>query len=213
MFAKGDFRMKAIIIAMAICLLSTASWSQGIVWPTECEKPTGSSSDELKEYTECLDDRIEQLKDSQNLLLNSILDLHDKFAAAMAELKLELDGPNRIVELIPAAKEAITHGYWAGGTQVRSFNCVTPASPKSGFTIFGAQLSAKFRFNNSNWKAVGASSFRGCAPAPFCDSAGEFCENQSRAAGCYVNNVWFEWKKRRVARDKSPLNYNTVCKG
>lgn len=194
----------------ALCL-PTVGASQGIVWPIDCVKPTNDELKETQEYAVCLEDRIEQLKDSQNLLLSSILDLHDKFDEALVALKLELDGPERVVELIPATQLAVTHGYWAGGAKKRVFDCVPRANPKAGFKIFGAGLSNEIRLNISNFGQYSPGNLRGCAPPPFCDSAGEFCQIQTRAAGCYVNTLWFEWKKRRVSRDKSPLNYNTVC--
>jgi hypothetical protein len=77
--------------------------------------------------------------------------------------------------------------------------------PDSAMAITGAEIGPEIGITILNRGQYGP---RGCAPAPHCDSAGEFCTVQARARGCYVNTLWYEWLQRQTA---SVVNYETVC--
>lgn len=169
--------------------------------------------DNLKASVKCHEDRIRELDQAQKMLRDNFSTVFNRLDA----LEKEMKGPRKTVELIPAAKMAITTAYWSGGDRNRRFTCA-PLEEKPGHTIWGAKLGEAERLRptytvgnrvvEGNLAKFGARSTRGCAPSPYCDSHGEYCEAQARSRGCYINTEWLQWLRRRA---EAPENYETVC--
>jgi hypothetical protein len=166
-----------------------------------CPPAAQPTPEEMSKRIDCLMQAVEALTTSQSVVQRTVLDIYEQVRA----LGLEMKGPEKGLILVPDSAMAITHGYWAGGAGRNTFNCVEPATLIEGKTLFGAEIGPEIGITILNRGQYGP---RGCAPAPHCDSAGEFCTVQARARGCYVNTLWYEWLQRQTA---SVVNYETVC--
>lgn len=195
---------------IAFLLLAQPSVAQEAIVSDPCPYPEPQDFQQVSERLNCIEQRFDELIQMQNLLLKTQQNLVEQLGETAAKIDYDIYGPPKALHRFDQVKLAVTHGYWAGGQQVRAFNCVPPLEAKLGMTLIGGTLSKQIRLNIQNWAEYGGNS-RGCAPAPFCDSAGEFCNVQSRTAGCYVSTAWYTWYTEGQKRKSLPISQAEIC--
>ncbi|SFE95688.1 hypothetical protein SAMN04487869_12835 [Marinobacter sp. DSM 26671] len=186
--------------------------AQDAIVTDPCPFPETENLEQITERLSCIEDRFEELRETQNLLLRTQQSLYKQLKETAGKMDAAINPPPKEPERHPPVKLAVTHGYWSGGAHKRVFNCVPALGNKQGKTLVGAKLSAEVRLNAGNY-GVYNTNHRGCSPAPFCDSAGEFCNVQSRAAGCYVSTAWYNWYTERQKRLSLPISQSEICAG
>lgn len=175
-----------------------------------CFESEAASFESLKQSVICLEEQITDLIDMQNLLIERQLKLNDRLMNTAKDFNLKLYGPKKSVEPFTVQGMAVTIGYWDSGNLQRAHACVSPLIQKQGMTIIGGELGPEIRITNQNVQNYG-NNFRGCAPAPFCDSAGEYCTVRARAGGCYVGTDWLSWYKLDRTEKGVPVDWSVVC--
>ncbi len=208
----GDMMYKFVCGIAAFLLFGTQAWSQDVIVSDPCPHPSPSSLDQMSERIQCLEERFDELRETQNLLLRTQQNLVKQLTETAAKIDYKIYGPPKELETFGAVKLAVTIGYWASGGRHQRFNCVPPLGAKNGKMLIGGGLSGEVRLGPNN-RAEYGTGFRGCSPAPFCDSAGEFCNVQSRAAGCYVSSVWHTWYTEGQKRKNLPVKQSEICAG
>jgi hypothetical protein len=186
--------------------------AQDAIVTDPCPFPEAENLEQVTERLSCMEDRFEELRETQNLLLRTQQSLYKQLGETAGKIDAAINPPPKALERHPSVKLAVTHGYWSGGSRKRVFNCVPALGSKKGKTLIGGKLSAEVRLDLGNFGSYGTGP-RGCAPSPFCDSAGEFCNVQSRAAGCYVNTAWYNWYTERQKRLSLPVSQTEICAG
>ena len=205
---------RIFLSALIAFLLSTRfSVAQDAIVADPCPHPDPEDFQQISERLNCIEDRFDELRQTQNLLLRTQQNLVKQLGETAAKIDYNIYGPPKELERFNSVKLAVTHGYWAGGQQVRVFNCVPPLGAKSGKTLIGGALTDQIRLVNGQNVTEYGGNFRGCAPDPFCDSAGEFCNVQSRAAGCYVSTAWYTWYTEGQKRKNLPISQSELCAG
>lgn len=109
--------------------------------------------------------------------------------------------PNKkILEKYPKVTVTTT-STWNGGSHTE--NCVPSLTQKAGYVLVGGDLGPPIRF--------GERQRAGCAPPGHCDGAGEYCTTVDRSPACYINQEWYDWKVRDLAKTTGNINYQTIC--
>lgn len=203
---------KTFLAFVTFLLLTARAWSQDVIVSDPCPHPAPSSLDEMSERIQCLEERFEELRETQNLLLKTQQNLVVQLTETAAKIDYNIFGPPKELETLAAVKLAVTIGYWASGARHTRFPCVAVLGAKAGKTLVGSRLSGEVRLTLTNLGEYGTG-FRGCAPGPYCDSAGEFCNVQSRAAGCYVSTAWYKWYTDGQKKKNLPIKQTEICAG
>lgn len=100
-----------------------------------------------------------------------------------------------------------TIAYWSGGQQSQTIACQPEPAAPANFTRVGATDTQVFDARRM-FVILAA---RGCATAPYCDSAGEFCVSYHRSAGCLINNEWLAWYRSRQKEAGLPERQEDIC--
>ena len=209
-FARSTFIAAFLSAVFSIGWVDIAKSQASVVFEP-CEEAQGTKLEILESKNSCLEERIEQLRQLHEAMLQSQIVLRDQLNQAAESITGEIFGPPKIVTVLPAVSEAITAGYYSDCRIRREFHCVPPANPPAGMTKIGAELTPEQRIIGINFEAVGASNPRGCVDPGWCDSAGECCGNIGRKAGCFVNTEWYQWYTRTQDRKGLPISQAEIC--
>ncbi len=174
-----------------------------------CPQAKGGDTQLMLEQIACLEGRLNELREMNNLLLKTILEIKSDTEKAVGALSYDVFGPAKAVRTFPAEKLAVTFAHSGNGATRLAFDCVRPITAGPGETVIGGTLSNEIRLDSRNVNEFGGNP-RGCAKAPHCDSAGEFCTVASRAPGCIVNTAWYDWytstqRKKNLSVDQTEL--------
>ncbi|WP_405237564.1 hypothetical protein [Lentisalinibacter orientalis] len=96
-----------------------------------------------------------------------------------------------------------TKGYWGGGAAHAMLYCggvIPNDKPRPGFDLID--------MGKREVRVAG----RGlCGRAPHCDSHNEFCQEVFWVKGCYINKVWHDWYKDKIAQSNIAYSKEAVC--
>ncbi len=222
MLRWGEYKLQWMVISLeyvirhsfvASIFLFEAAAAQQVIASDPCPFPEPENFEQVSERMTCIESRFDELRETQNLLLRTQQNLVTQLGETAAKIDYSIYGPPKDLEKIPAVKLAITTAYWSGGAASAKFNCIPPLQNKPGKTRIGGELSPEVRLHPLTNLAEYGGNFRGCAPEPQCDSAGEFCNVQSRASGCYVATTWHNWYVEGQKRKSLPVELSEICHG
>lgn len=176
----------------------------------ECPELADALVDELVSKVECLEKKINDLVEMQNILLNTQVEIDKQIEEKTQKIYDHIFGPTKDMKIIEPVPLAVTIAYWSDGNAKQEFYCVQPLEVKEGKTLIGGELSGEERLTGEVATRLGTN-FRGCANTPFCDSGGEFCNVRSRNGGCYINTSWYDWYLDGQKRKNLPVDSTVFC--
>ncbi|WP_428398941.1 hypothetical protein [Marinobacter salarius] len=118
----------------------------------------------------------------------------------------EPDIPRKIA--MPLTGQHIgTKGYWQGGARHKLLYCKNRIDvPPSGYELVEVTSRREER-------VVSMAKPRGrCGASPFCDSAGEFCNEVYFGVACNINKEWHDWYKSWAAENGVAYSEESVCR-
>lgn len=178
---------------------------------------------------ECSEKRVLDLAEETSILQKAVVEQHSIFLKKIEE---EINGPEKVFIPIPHVEFYEIYigdiNNWGRRSNPTRCGNAQEIDQKDGFTVVGAVVSGEKHLISNHYKpgqyaelyfrmsdTIGSLyRFWQCPMPRPCRSrtpTQRFCSYASRNAGCYVNNEWLEWFKRRAEQLRIPVDAHTVC--